>query len=88
MRVELEDWKNGWYGIGMALKSDDIDELISLLQMIKDNPDQHFHISSEYAGDGGVGDIEFYVQSDGKADNMIFFGKPLEPGTEIPDPKP
>jgi len=81
--VDIEDWKNGWYGIGLGLAPAEIDELISLLQMIKNDPDQHFHISSEYKGKGGVGDIEVYINDGRKPNNMFFFGKALGPGDEI-----
>lgn len=83
MIVEMEDWKNGWFGLGIGLKPNEIDELIQLLQMIKNDHEQHFHISSEYKGEGGVGDIEVYVQEEDKEDNMIFFGKALGPGDKI-----
>lgn len=83
MYVDIEDWKNGWYGIGIGLASGEIDELIALLQMIKSDPEQHFHISSEFQGEGGVGDIEIYVNDDHKKNNMSFLGKALGPGEEI-----
>lgn len=48
MRTKLNDWKNGWYGIELSLKKEEVDRVISLLQTIKEDPDQHFHISSDY----------------------------------------
>jgi len=81
MIVEIEDFKTGWFGIGIGLKSDEIDQLIELLKMIKADPEQHFHISSpDYTGDGGVGDIEIYIQNESQKDNVTFFGKALAPG--------
>jgi len=35
MYIDIEDWKNGWFGLGVGLSVDDIDELIALLQMIR-----------------------------------------------------
>lgn len=83
MQVDIDDWKTGWYGIGIGLDPDEIDELVSLLQMIKSDPEQHFHIASEYRGEGGVGDIEIYVNNDHKQGNMSFLGKALGPGEEV-----
>ena len=87
MYVDIEDWKNGWYGIGIGLGSNEIDSLIELLQMIKDDPEQHFHISSEYEGEGGVGDIEIYIKEEKQNNNMSLLGKALGPGEEIELPE-
>ncbi|BCT93676.1 hypothetical protein LYSHEL_27030 [Lysobacter helvus] len=80
MRAEIEDWKNGWFGIGLGLSVHDIERLIALLTELRDDPDQHFHLSSDYAGAGGVGDIEIYVQSSDEPSNMHLFGMALAPG--------
>lgn len=69
MYVELEDFKTGWYGIGIGLREKEIDILIEQLIRLKADKKQHFHISSEFEGDGGVGDMEFYIHEDEK-DNM------------------
>ena len=53
MHTELEDWKNGWYGVQLGLTTKEIDVLIARLQMLKVEPDQHFHLSSTYQGGGG-----------------------------------
>jgi hypothetical protein len=42
MHASLEDWNNGWTEVEVSLSASDIDCLISLLQMIKAKPDQHF----------------------------------------------
>ena len=86
MHVRMKDWKNGWYGIELSLGESEIDRLIELLQMIKDDSDQHFHISSDYKESGGVGDIEISVNTDHQSDNMSLSGRALAPGEEIPDP--
>jgi hypothetical protein len=69
MKIELEDFKTGWYGITCGLKSDQIDSLINRLKELKENHG-HFHFRSNYKGAGGVGDIEFYWEEDGSPDNM------------------
>jgi hypothetical protein len=86
MRSKLNDWKNGWFGVELSLKKEEIDRVISLLQMLKQEPDQHFHLSSDGKGSGGVGDIEISVQSHDEPCNMLTMGKAFAPGSSIPDP--
>jgi hypothetical protein len=83
MRVSLEDWKNGWFGIELAIAAPEIDLLISLLQELKADPDQHFHISSDYRSPGGVGDIQVFVKPDDATDNLFLSSAALQPGDEI-----
>jgi hypothetical protein len=83
MRVSLEDWKNGWFGIELSIAAPEIDRLISLLQELKADPEQHFHISSDYKGIGGVGDIEVFVKPDDAPDNLFLSSPALQPGDEI-----
>ncbi len=85
MRVTSEDWKNDWIGIDIGLSSKDIDYLIAMLNVIKKDPDQHFHISSDYKEKTGVGEVTFYVKTAEEKDNMELLGQALAPGTEIPD---
>lgn len=69
MRVELEDFKTGWFKISIGLRKVEIDKLIDHLMMLKQG-EGHFHFSSDYEGDKGVGDIEFYVKAGEQPDNM------------------
>jgi hypothetical protein len=87
MHAKLEDWKNGWFGVELGLSPDEIDPLIKLLQMLKSEPDQHFHLGSDYSGSGGLGDITFYVQTPDEPNNMVTFGKALAPGSKLEDEK-
>ena len=84
INVKLEDWKNGWFGISMGIDSDEIDRLIELLKMIKGDPDEHFHLSSDYKGTGGVGDIEISMRDKSQKHNMHLSSRPLKPGEDIP----
>ncbi len=85
MHAELEDWKNGWYGVELGLTADEIDTLIDRLRMLQAEPDQHFHLSSTYQGEGGLGDIMIYVQDPSEPDNMEPIGrKALGPGEDVP----
>jgi hypothetical protein len=87
MHTELEDWKNGWYGIQLGISGSEIDRVIELLKMLKEEPDQHFHFTSDYKGNGGIGDITVYVQTQDEIDNMETMGKALAPGEEIAERK-
>ena len=85
MHAELEDWKNGWYGVELGLTADEIETLIARLRMLQAEPDQHFHLSSTYRGDGGLGDILIYVQDTSEPGNMEpIGGKALGPGETLP----
>jgi hypothetical protein len=86
MHSKLNDWKNGWFGVELSLKKEEIDRVISLLEMLKQEPDQHFHLSSDGKESGGVGDIEISVQSPNEVSNMMTMGKAIAPGSPIPDP--
>ena len=87
MHTELEDWKNGWFGVQLGLTTKEIDVLIERLQMLKVEQDQHFHLSSTYQGGGGLGDITVYVQDSSTLSNMESIGsKALAPGDTIPMP--
>lgn len=83
MRVSLEDWNNGWVEIEIGLTTRDVDRLIALLQMIKADPNQHFHASSEFVGAGGIGQITFQAQQPNEADNLTFGGQALGAGESI-----
>lgn len=83
MHVKIEDWRNGWSGISVGLDPDEIDSLIDLLKMIKNDPDQHFHIASDYKEGGGVGDIEISIRSESEKHNMNLSGRALAPGVNI-----
>jgi hypothetical protein len=83
MHSKLEDWKNGWFGVELGILPDEIDRFIELLQTLRAEPDQHFHLSSDYKESGGVGDITLYVQSPDETNNMITFGKAIAPTRDV-----
>ena len=74
MHSELEDWKNGWFGIRLSASPNEIKHLIGQLQKLLDDPDQHFHIASDYKANSGLGDIEISINSDLKPDNFFVSG--------------
>ena len=84
MEAELEDWKNGWFGLRLAASPREIERLISLLQRLLNDPDQHFHIGSDYKASGGLGDIELSVKDPTTPDNLFLSGLALAPGDSMP----
>jgi hypothetical protein len=83
MHVKIEDWKNGWSGINVGIDPDEIDQFIVLLKMIKEDPDQHFHIFSDYKGTGGIGDIEVFIRSENEKHNMNLSDRALTAGGNV-----
>ncbi len=69
MQSEIEDFKTGWYGISLGVKSDEIDQLIAALQKMKKEK-THFHFRSDFEGTGGIGDIELYYQANDQGSNL------------------
>ena len=84
MHAEIQDWNNGWYGVSLGLSTAEIDRLIALLTKLRADPEQHFHISSDYEGAGGLGDIEIYVAPAGTANNLQLSGLAVAPDRKLP----
>jgi hypothetical protein len=70
MKVHLEDFKNSWYEISLGVKKDEIDNLIERLHDLKRCNIDHFHVTNNFEGEGGIGDIEIYLQDDKEKDNI------------------
>jgi hypothetical protein len=83
MRASLEDWNNGWTEVEVGLSASDIDSLVSLLQMIKAKPDQHFHATSNFVGTGGIGQITFQIQQPNESGNLSLSGRAMGKGELI-----
>jgi len=83
MHADFSDWQNGWFGLSLELTVAEIDHLIGLLQFIRDDPEQHFHITSDYQGSGGLGDIEICQMTRSLPHNMSISGLALGPGETI-----
>ena len=66
----------------LGLSNGEIDHLISLLQKIRSDNDQHFHFSSDWEGKPGVGNIEIYVKGDDQKDNMSILSIAIKPNSE------
>lgn len=83
MHVKLEQWKDGWSGLQMGMSEREISRLIELLEVLKADPEQHFHITSDTKGQPGIGGIEIYVKAPDEMDNMSLSTRALGPGDEI-----
>jgi hypothetical protein len=70
MRVEIENFNTGWFGLAIGIKNSEIDQLINALKEMKETND-HFHLRSDYEDSGGVADIEFYSQDEKEKNNMV-----------------
>ncbi len=68
MNIQIEDFKTGWFGITIGVKKSEIDTLIAGLENLKKDSG-HFHIRSGYSGEGGVGEVEVYLEDDDASDN-------------------
>ena len=79
MRVEQDDFGTGWSQIHFGIKKDEIDCLIELLKVLKTDDSQHFHLSSSYEGENGIGDIEFYIQDVNEEDNIMLTSLAISP---------
>jgi hypothetical protein len=84
MHAEIHDWKNGWFGVQLAASPQEIEQLISHLQALLADNDQHFHIGSDYKTESGLGDIEISVKSPSEPDNLFLSSLAMRPGETIP----
>lgn len=72
MRIDIEDFKTGWFGLGIGLRPNEIANLIEALARLRDSTAEHphFHMVSKCDGPTpAVADIEFYMLPDDQADN-------------------
>jgi hypothetical protein len=70
----------------LHLRSTEISRLIQLLHGLQKDHEQHFHISSNYAGSSGLGNITIAVAVGSELDNMSLSGFAMAPGAEIAEP--
>jgi hypothetical protein len=85
MLITLEDWKNGWYGVDLGFDGDEIEALIELLEMIKDDANRHFHASSEYKEASGIGQVTFWQKTTDVPNNAHLTGRSARPGERVPE---
>ena len=83
MYVGIEDWKNGWFEVEIGIDPKEIDILIDRLKMIRDDHEQHFHITREIWEEKGVGKLTFYIRQEKEEHNMSLGSRAYLPGEEI-----
>jgi len=59
MDCSIEKFESGWTGASLELSKKEIEKLIERLEHLKNNPESHFHLFSDYEGEPEIGDIEF-----------------------------
>ncbi len=71
MISEIEDFKTGWYGIGLRFGLEEIDCLIESLEKLKDGEMDHFHFREDHTTEKtGIADIEISLKGEDEVDNM------------------
>jgi hypothetical protein len=83
MRAEIEDWKNGWFGIELGIGAEELNRFIELLRMLEREPDQHFHIFSDYKGADEIGSIRISFLPTGVESDMHLTSRSYAPGDII-----
>ncbi len=71
MKITSCDYKTGYHGVTIGLKQAEIEEVIALLNHLKESkcPAFHFHFHSLFKEESGVADIEFHKVPDETASN-------------------
>ena len=70
MKVDLEDFATGWFGLTVGLTDEDIAVLIDKLEALRQHRG-HFHARADFTGAPGIGDIEFYWAEGDSASNLV-----------------
>lgn len=79
MKLTREDFETGWTEVAMGLSSHEVDRLIQMLQLIKQDPNQHFHCSSNHEDDSRIAGVDFYIKQATDSDNATIVGPAIEP---------
>jgi hypothetical protein len=69
MNITIEDFRTGWFGLGIGITDADIEQLIKRLQWLRESR-SHFHFRSGFQGEGGVADVEVFWTDEIKPQNM------------------
>ena len=69
--MKLEDYGTGWFGLQIALKTDEVDRLIESLNWLRKNKTEHFHFHSKFLENdkSGIGDVEISIMGLDEQDN-------------------
>ena len=85
MHVDVEHLSDGLVDIGLGLRPEEIDSLISDLKELRDSSDahQHFHISSNFEGKCKLQELTFYLKSPEESDDIQISSRAYAPGETI-----
>ena len=84
MQISLEGSRDDWFEVEIGVAPSEVDGLIDLLRMIKDEPNQHFHLSADGSTSGGPGRITFCAMPEEEAGNAVMLSRAFLPGETIP----
>ena len=85
MHVDVEHLPDGIVDVGLGLRPEEIDSLISDLKELRDSSDthQHFHISSNFDGKCKLQELTFYLKSPEESDDIQIGSRAYAPGETI-----
>lgn len=78
MQVQVTDYGTRWQEIAILMRPEEIDALSSLLEELRKGNISHVQASSDYTGEGGIGEITFFMQTDVR-DELVLLGPPIDP---------
>ena len=79
MLGKLENSDAAYPAVTLALRSDEVTELIRCLEQLRDGNLEHFHIRcNDFKPDRGIGDIELSLMGPTDNGNMSIDGSPCK----------
>jgi hypothetical protein len=80
MKANLNDFGTGWFALELGITSEEIDQLISSLQLLQAKKFDHFVLANNSVDDTkGVENIEVYLSAEDDKDNMVILGGDISP---------
>ncbi|GEM_PF-3085917 len=72
MNVRTTTLEKGWSLVGVGLRKQEIEDLIDLLQGLRDSSIGHFHLHADFDHESPslIGDIEVSLAGEDEPDNM------------------
>jgi hypothetical protein len=61
MKIDIETFDSGWHGLAWGMSRKEAGLFIERLQVLIDDPTQHFHLSGTFEGKPGIGDVEVFI---------------------------
>lgn len=83
MRLLVERPTPAWSEVTVALNRDEIDELIGLLEAIRDDAEQHFHLTSSTQEGAESVQLTFSQEVSDDSSNARMSSLALPPGSEV-----